>query len=100
MTAGDGRPSPDRGITPLARVTRVAERIDELRRLAAAAAEPPEVMQPYLEKVRTRAYAITDEDVEELKRRGVTEDEIFEATVAVAIGEGLRRLDAALEVLA
>jgi alkylhydroperoxidase family enzyme len=56
-------------------------------------------MQPYLEKVRTRAYAITDEDVDALRREGVTEDEIFEATVAVAIGEGLRRLDAALEVL-
>jgi alkylhydroperoxidase family enzyme len=77
----------------------VAERIDELRRLAAEAGSPPEVMQPYLEKVRTRAYAITDDDVEELKRGGVTEDEVFEATVAVAIGEGLRRLDAALEVL-
>jgi alkylhydroperoxidase family enzyme len=77
----------------------VAEPIDELRRLAGSAGSPPEVMQPYLEKVRTRAYAITDEDVEQLKRGGVTEDEIFEATVAVAIGEGLRRLDAALEVL-
>jgi alkylhydroperoxidase family enzyme len=77
----------------------VAERIDELRRLAAEAGSPPEVMQPYLEKVRSRAYAITDEDVDALRREGVTEDEIFEATVAVAIGEGLRRLDAALEVL-
>jgi alkylhydroperoxidase family enzyme len=77
----------------------VAERIDELRRLAGSAGSPPEVMQPYLEKVRTRAYAITDEDVAELRREGVTEDEIFEATVAVAIAEGLRRLDAALEVL-
>jgi alkylhydroperoxidase family enzyme len=77
----------------------VAERIDELRRLARSAGSPPELMQPYLEKVRTRAFAITDEDVDELRREGVTEDEIFEATVAVAIGEGLRRLDAALEVL-
>lgn len=77
----------------------MAERIDELRRLAGSAGPPPELMQPYLEKVRTRAYAITDEDVDELRREGVTEDEIFEATVAVAIGEGLRRLDAALEVL-
>lgn len=77
----------------------MAERIDELRRLAAEAGSPPEVMQPYLEKVRSRAYAITDEDVDALRREGVTEDEIFEATVAVAIGEGLRRLDAALEVL-
>lgn len=77
----------------------MAERIDELRRLAGSAGSPPELMQPYLEKVRTRAYAITDDDVEELKRGGVTEDEVFEATVAVAIREGLRRLDAALEVL-
>ena len=77
----------------------MAERIDELRRLAGRAGSPPELMQPYLEKVRTRAYAITDEDVDALGREGVTEDEVFEATVAVAIREGLRRLDAALEVL-
>jgi len=56
-------------------------------------------MKPYLEKVRTGAFAVTDEDVDALKRAGVTEDEIFEATVAVAIREGLRRLDTALEVI-
>ena len=77
----------------------MADQIDELRRLASNAALPPQVMQPYLEKVRTGAFAVTDEDVVLLKRAGVTEDEIFEATVAVAIGEGLRRLDAALEVI-
>jgi hypothetical protein len=37
--------------------------------------------------------------VEALKQAGLTEDEIFEATVAVAIGEGLRRLDAARAVI-
>jgi alkylhydroperoxidase/carboxymuconolactone decarboxylase family protein YurZ len=37
--------------------------------------------------------------VDALKRAGVAEDEIFEATVAVAIREGLRRLDTALEVI-
>lgn len=77
----------------------MADRVDELRRLASSAGSPLEVMQPYLDKVRTCAYRVTDGDVDELKRAGVTEDEIFEATVAVAIGEGLRRLDAALEVL-
>ena len=77
----------------------MADQIDELRRLASNAASPPPVMQPYLEKVRTGAFAVTDEDVDELKRAGVAEDEIFEATVAVAIREGLRRLDAALEVI-
>jgi alkylhydroperoxidase family enzyme len=78
----------------------VADRIDELRRIASDAGSPPGVMQPYLEKVRTGAYRVTDGDVDELKRAGVTEDEIFEATVAVAIAEGLRRLDAARRVLA
>jgi alkylhydroperoxidase family enzyme len=54
---------------------------------------------PYLEKVRSRAYTITDGDVAELKAAGTSEDEIFEATVVVAIEEGMRRLDSAHAVL-
>jgi hypothetical protein len=49
--------------------------------------------------VRERAYTITDADIEELKTAGVGEDEIFEQTVAAAIGEGLRRLEAGLRAL-
>jgi alkylhydroperoxidase family enzyme len=56
-------------------------------------------MAPYLELVRTRAYAIQDADIEELGAAGCTEDEIFEQTVAVAVGEGLRRLEAGLRAL-
>ena len=52
-------------------------------------------MAPYLAKVRERAYTVTDADVEELKAAGFSEDEIFEQTVAAAIAQGLRRLDAA-----
>ena len=37
--------------------------------------------------------------MEGLKRAGFAEDDLFAATVSVAIEEGLRRLDAALEVL-
>ena len=59
-----------------------------------------DALESYLEKVRTRAYAITDADVQALKDAGVSEDEIFEQTVAAAISEGLRRLDRANEVLA
>ena len=77
----------------------MADPIDELRRVASSDASPPPAMKPYLEKVRTGAFAVTDEDVDALKRAGVTEDEIFEATVAVAIREGFRRLDTALEVI-
>jgi len=56
-------------------------------------------MSNYLAKVRDRAFAVTDQDVETLKEAGISEDEIFEQTVAVAIAEGLRRLDRAAEVI-
>jgi alkylhydroperoxidase family enzyme len=77
----------------------VAEPIDELRARASNAQAPDERLAPYLAKVRTRAYTVTDGDVAELKRAGLSEDEIFEATVSVAIAEGLRRLDAAARVI-
>ena len=60
----------------------------------------PEAMAGYLRKVHERAYTVTDADVDALKAAGISEDVIFEQTVAVAIGEGLRRLDRADEVLA
>jgi hypothetical protein len=56
-------------------------------------------MEAYLAKVRDRAYTITDAEVEGLIAGGLTEDEIFEQTVAAAIQEGLRRLDAAERVI-
>jgi alkylhydroperoxidase family enzyme len=77
----------------------VAGPIDELRAALARTPAAPPQMGPYLAKVHDRAYAVTDEDVEALKSAGISEDEIFEQTVAVAIAEGLRRLDAAEGVL-
>ena len=73
--------------------------IEQLRANVAATPPPPPEMAAYLEKVRTRAYRVTDGDVQELKDAGCSEDEIFEQTVAVAISEGLRRLDAAARVI-
>ena len=73
--------------------------ITELRALVSSAPQPAEPLASYLEKVRTRAYTVTDADVEALEQAGLSEDEIFEATVTVAINEGLRRLDAASAVI-
>jgi alkylhydroperoxidase family enzyme len=77
----------------------VADPLAQLRDVVAGSAPAPEEMLPYLEKVRDRAYAVVDRDVEALKQAGFSEDEIFEQTVAVAIAEGLRRLDLANEVI-
>jgi len=73
--------------------------IAELRNVVASSAPAPTEMAAYLEKVRDRAYAVTDRDIEELKAAGFSEDAIFEQTVAVAIAEGLRRFDVAREAL-
>jgi alkylhydroperoxidase family enzyme len=77
----------------------VTEPLDELRAVAEQTPDAPPAMASYLAAVRVRAYTLTNADVEALKDAGCSEDEIFEQTVAVAIGEGLRRLDAAREVL-
>jgi alkylhydroperoxidase family enzyme len=77
----------------------VAEPLDELRTMVASAPPEPPALAQYLAMVRGRAYAVTDPDVAALVSAGVSEDEIFEHTVAVAVAEGLRRLDAGLEVI-
>ena len=73
----------------------MSDPIDELRELANAAPAAPAVMDAYLTKVRERASTVVDGDVEALKEAGLSEDEVFENTVAVAIREGLRRFDRA-----
>jgi alkylhydroperoxidase family enzyme len=77
----------------------MADPITELRNVVAESPAPPAEMAPYLDKVRDRAYAVVDRDIEALLEAGFTEDAIFEQTVAVAIAEGLRRLDVANEVI-
>lgn len=59
----------------------------------------PPALLPYLEKVEHSAWTMTDEDIEALRRAGVSEDQIFEATVAAALGAGLKRLRAGLAAL-
>jgi alkylhydroperoxidase family enzyme len=78
----------------------MSEPIDQLRAVVAAVPTAPPVLVPYLEKVRSRAYTVTDADVAALVAAGLSEEEIFEHTVAVAVAEGLRRLDAGLGVIA
>jgi alkylhydroperoxidase family enzyme len=73
--------------------------IDQLRAVAAATPPAPATMAAYLAKVRERAFMVTDSDVEALKAAGLSEDEIFEQTVAAAIAQGLHRLDAALKAI-
>jgi hypothetical protein len=74
----------------------VTDPIMELREIAAVAAPVPASFEPYLAKVHGRAYTVTDDDIGALSAAGFSEEEIFEHTVAAAVAEGLRRLDAGL----
>ena len=72
---------------------------DRIRGAAVPDRRAPSGFDTYLDKVRGRAYTITDEDVQALKDAGHTEDEIFEHTLSAAVAAGLERLDAGLRTL-
>jgi len=75
------------------------ELIDDLRRAAQPDRPAPPEFAAYLDKVRNRAYEVTDADVQALKDAGYSDDEIFEQTVSAAAAAGLERLDAGLSTL-
>ena len=67
----------------------MTKHLDELRAVVAAhAAGAARRWPPTSRRCATRAYTVTDADVERLLAAGCTEDEIFEQTVAAAISRG------------
>ena len=49
-----------------------------------------------VDKTARCAWLTSDEDVEAVKRDGLSEDQIFELVVCAAVGQATRQLDAAL----
>ena len=70
-----------------------------IRCAAGAAGNVPEPWAAYVAKVRDASYQVTDDDVAALKATGCTEEEIFEMTVAAALGAALHRLDLGLRAM-
>jgi alkylhydroperoxidase family enzyme len=80
-------------------VTRHDELIAKLREAAQPDRLSPPEFAAYLDKVRNRAYKVTDADIQALKDAGYSDDEIFEQTVSAAVAAGLHRLDKGLACL-
>ena len=59
--------------------------------------DPP--LNDYLASVRTESMRLTAADIDSLKAQGCTEDEIFEATLAAALGAADRALQAGLTAM-
>jgi alkylhydroperoxidase family enzyme len=79
--------------------TRYDQLILSLHQAAQPGRAVPATAQDYVETVRRHAYRVTDAQVEALRAAGLGEDEIFELTVATAVGAGLERLDAGMQAL-
>jgi alkylhydroperoxidase family enzyme len=79
--------------------TRYDELIAKLREAAQPDRAAPPEFEPYLDKVRSRAYEVTDADVQALKDAGFSDDQIFEQTVSAAVAAGLHRLESGLACL-
>jgi AhpD family alkylhydroperoxidase len=74
---------------------------DPALRTAAATGGPlPEPWQSYATTVRDASYKITDTDIDRLVAAGHTEEEIFEVTVAAAVGAAVHGFDAGRRTLA
>ena len=70
-----------------------------VRRAAFGGGEVSSEASAYVDKVRRHAYKVTDADVNAVKDSGYSEDEIFEITVAAAVGAGYRRFEAGRKAL-
>lgn len=71
----------------------------QLRRCAYDGVIEEPALARYVAMVRRHAYRVTDADITEVRAHGLSDDAIFELTVAAALGEGQRRLAAGLALL-
>lgn len=71
---------------------------DAVVRRQVASGQPPSDLAVLVQKIRDRAYTVTDDDVDQLRAR-YGEDQLFELMVAAAIGAAEERATAALDAV-
>ncbi len=72
---------------------------ETVRAAAASGQDLPPPLAAYAAKVADAPYRIGDADLTTLRAGGYSENEIFEVTVAAALGAALRGLDAGMRAL-
>ena len=93
IVGADGELAPALREAIIARVARQAG----LRHGAGAELSAP--LAAGVDKVATRAYAVTDDDIEALRTAGYGDDAILETILSTAAGAGLARLTIGLAAL-
>ena len=70
-----------------------------LERTRANGGPVPDILRDFVDKIAGRPWDINDEDFARLRTAGFSEDQLYELTLACALGAGLRRFDAGLRAL-
>ena len=70
-----------------------------VRAAAGSGGQLAEPLGPYAAKVRDQSYRVTDTDFAGLTTAGLSDDAIFEITIAAAVGAALQRLDAGMRAV-
>lgn len=71
----------------------------QLRQAAYDGVPDDPAVAAYVALVDRQPYRVTDTEVAALREDGLSDDEIFDVTLAAALGAAQRRLDAALGLL-
>ena len=66
----------------------------------AAAAGTADAVNGLAAKIHGGAYRVTDEDIANARKAGLSEDQVFEAVVSSSLGAAKKRFDAAMAALA
>ncbi len=70
-----------------------------LERTRSGAGQVPGVLRELVDKVADRPWTVTDEDFARLRAAGYSEGQLYELTLACALGAGLERFEAGLRAL-
>jgi hypothetical protein len=70
-----------------------------VRVAAGSGGELSDPIGSYALKVRDQSYRITDADLAGLSGAGLSDDDVFEITIAAAVGAALGRLDAGMRAI-
>jgi alkylhydroperoxidase family enzyme len=101
VLSGDGVTSSELRQLAADHAGRVASEADRARASDALGRQHrlPSELEGYVETVARHAYKTVDQDIENLKKAGYSEDAIFELTVSAALGVALEQLDRATAVI-
>jgi hypothetical protein len=70
-----------------------------LERARSGAGQVPEVLREFVDKITARPWTVNNEDFARLRTAGFSGAQLYEVTLACALGAGLQRLDAGLRAI-